>query len=306
MRPIGSSRIGAVFNVSPYSTAADVADALRADPRGSRSGRAQDLGHLIEPGLRAELSRVLDCEVHPGPPYEEDPWPVAPNQISHPDGYRETAPGWIRLAEFKALSCWDGWDDEGPGALPRVDYFLQCAHQYEATPPNGWQIEGVDLYAYNYETGERRLYRIERDTRGAKLVARVGEWYERHVIEAEPVPLTVPAVYVPRDIPAPVYAPATADALAAIATLREARARLRVSEAEEKAAAAALAAMLGTADGFTGETGPVLTYHEQDARRVNPDAVRELMGERPDLAPLLARCFRTSTSRVMRLPKEKS
>lgn len=307
MRPIGSSRIGAVFNVSPYSTAADVADALRA-PResgGSRSTTAQDLGHLLEGPLREEYARKIDREVFAGPPYEEPPWAVAEHQVSHPDGWYRVDGG-IRLVEIKTLSDdeWLGWGPDGE--VPRPDYAVQCVHCMEARHPDGLEFVGADLYAFCHRTGERRLYRIERDKRGAKLVARVGEWYERHVIEAEPVPLTVPAVYVPRDIPAPVYAPATADALAAIATLREARARLRVSEAEEKAAAAALAAMLGTADGFTVETGPVLTYHEQDARRVNPDAVRELVGERPDLAPLLARCFKTSTSRVMRLTKERT
>lgn len=303
MRPIGSSSIGAIFGVSPYKTAADVAEGLRRDPSGGYTGRAQDLGHLIEPGLRAELSRALDVEVLPGPPYEEPPWPVAENQVSHPDGYRPTIPGWVRLAEFKALSSWDGWDED----VPRPDYALQVRHQMEAKPPEGWQVEGVDLYAYNYETGERRLYRIERDARGARLVGRIGDWYHRHIIEAVPVPLTVPAVYVPRDIPAPVYAPVTEEAQAAIAVLRDARLSVKVAKEAEESAHAALAALLGTADGFTIPDGaPVLTYHQQDARRVNPEAVRDLMRERPDLAPLLARCFTTSTSRVMRLPKERA
>lgn len=305
MRPIGSSRVGAVFGVSPYQTAADVAEALRADSRESYTTPAMELGNLLEGPLREEYARKIDREIIAGPPYAEPPWPVAEHQASHPDGWYRVEGNGVRLVEIKTLSDaeWAGWGPDGDIARP--DYVLQNVHGMEAVHPDGWEFVGCDLYAYNIATGERRLYRIERDARGAKLVARVGDWYARHIIEAEPVPLTVPAVYVPRDIPAPVYVPATQDALQAIATLRDARARLRVSEAEEKAAAASLAALLGDADGFTGDAGPVLTYHQQDARRVNPDAVRELMGERPDLAPLLARCFRTTTSRVMRLPKEK-
>lgn len=305
MRPIGSSSVGAIFGVSPYRTAADVAEGLLSPARESLTTAAQALGNLLEAPLREEYARLIDREVIAGPPFEAPAWFVSEHQHSHPDGWYRVDGNGVRLVEIKTLSDeeWLGWDLD----TPRPDYRIQSTHGMEARHPDGFEFVGADLYAFNVKTGERRVYKMERDTRGGRLVTRVESWYHRHIIELEPVPLTVPAVYVPRDLPAPVYAPVTEEAQAAIAVLRDARLSVKVAKEAEESAHAAVVNLLGAADGFTIPDGaPVLTYHQQDARRVNPEAVRDLMRERPDLAPLLARCFTTSTSRVMRLPKERN
>lgn len=301
MKPIGSSSVGAVLGLSPYATAADVQARLLGAP-GHAAGWAAELGNLLEPALRAEYERRIDRPVHAGPPYGTPPWPVAEHQISHPDAWYEAADG-ARLVEIKTSSSWDGWDEEGLRALPRPDYAVQGIHQLEARHPAGLELVGVDVYALCVETGERRVYQIKRDGRGARLVARVGAWYDRHVVQAEPCPPAAPAVYLPAAQAPRRYVEATEADRELVAGLREARRVLRAAEAAEQAAREALLARIGDADGL-GERGALATHHAQSARRIVPERVRELADARPDLAPLLDRCWSNATSRVLRLPKE--
>lgn len=302
MKPIGSSRVGATMGFSMFHTGADIARELREeDGHGGapRSMKAAMHGTILEPGLREHHARLLGVEVVAGPSYEAPAWKVAEHQHSHWDGYARMGGG-LLLTEYKATSSWDGWGD----AAPRVDYLTQVLHAMEAQPEgdvSGLTVIGAEVLAYNWETGEIRRYTVERTGRGRKLVDRTGEWYRRHVIDAEPVPPQPLADYAALTKTAPVYRqPSTGDEDLARA-LRDARLSVKMAQAEEERAKAALQALLGDCDGIEG----LVTNHQQATRRLVPDRVRELQDERPDLTPLLARCWDTTTNRVIRLTKEK-
>ena len=96
----------------------------------------------------------------------------------------------------------------------------------------------------------------------------------------------------------------TLEARDLVAALRDAQSAMDAAEARVAAARAAVLALVGDADGVTVGGRPVATHHAQSARRVSADRVRDLADQRPDLAPLLDRCFTESTSRVLRLPQE--
>lgn len=282
-RPIGSSSVGAVLGLSPYATPADVQSRLLGGP-GHGAGWAAELGNLLEPALRLELARRLDVEIIPGPPYGADPWKVAENQISHPDG--EIRSGGVILTEIKTGSSWDGWTE----SRPRPDYEAQVRHQMEAHHPDGLEVVGAYVYALHVETGERRLYRLDRDGRGARIVGRIGDWYARHVIEAAPcppvgLPAYVPAGRAPRRYVAP------EGAIEAVAALRSARDAADAAEANVAAARARVIELVGDADGLVVDGVTLATYHAGNPpQRWDSKALDRLLNERPDLAPLLRAC----------------
>lgn len=283
-RPIGSSSVGAVLGLSPYATPADVQSRLLGGP-GHGAGWAAELGNLLEPALRLELSRHLDAEVLPGPPYGTDPWRVADNQISHPDGEIRTGGG-VFLAEIKTGSSWDGWTD----ARPRPDYEAQVRHQMEARHPEGLEVFGVYVYALDVGTGERRIYRLERDGRGARLVGRIGDWYARHVLDGAPCPpVSLPEYVPPGRAPRRYVAPD--GTIEAVAALRAARVAASAAEADVAAARGRVLDLIGDADGLAVDGVTLATYHAgTPPQRWDSKALDRLLGERPDLAPLLRAC----------------
>jgi hypothetical protein len=297
VRPLGSSSAPGALGLSPYATPADVQARLLGAP-GRAAGWAALLGNELEPLLRRLAGEALGAELTPGPPYGAAPWPVAEHQISHPDAHYP-AEGGLRLVELKLVTDWDGWGAD----WPRPDYRIQVAHQLEARHPGGLELVAAVLYAVHRDTGESRLYHLPRTAAGPRLVQRLGDWYDAHVVHARPVPPVARPTYLPA-AKGPRHYVETLEARDLVAALRDAQSAMDAAEARVAAARAAVLALVGDADGVTVGGRPVATHHAQSARRVSADRVRDLADQRPDLAPLLDRCFTESTSRVLRLPQE--
>jgi predicted phage-related endonuclease len=189
--PLGLQRRN--FRGEPYASEWDLWARLRGlVPRyDDSSGSADtDTGTIIEPLILARYAQERGVEVQPGPPLDEPGlWhPEIPFLAVRPDGL---VPALNRVLEAKAPRELDDdeWGPAGSDEVP-VYYTVQVAAQL-AVANRLWGTEDADLAVL--ARAERRRWRVwqvfelHRDpVAEAGMLARLRDWYERHVVDGEP------------------------------------------------------------------------------------------------------------------------
>ncbi len=219
---IGASDIPAIFGlgfVSPARFAAQKRGAIPRDPEPSTPGDPRAVGNRLEAAALAEY-----VEHHPLGAMEQmqtdiTRWThpavawlaVSPDALVYrlPDGGMDGEV--IGLVQCKiprsvgALSEYapdrpEGYslaatlaDPQGP-AVPRA-YALQCLVELGVVRACGEPADWIDLWCWPSPHAHRRVRLVWDDGAQAAfeaLIATVGEWRQRHIIDGEPVPVGVP------------------------------------------------------------------------------------------------------------------
>lgn len=218
---IGASDVPAIFGlgfVSPARFAAQKRGLIARDPEPSSPSDPRAVGNRLE---AAALAEYVEHHGTPGEPgrlhtritrwtHPTIPWlAVSPDALIMPD---ESPFGDIiglvqckiprmvsALAEY-APDRPEGYglaatlaDPQGP-AVPR-DYALQCLVELGTVRACGEPADWIDLWCWPSPHAHRRVRLVWDDGAQAAfnaLIAAVGEWRQRHIIDGEPVPVGAP------------------------------------------------------------------------------------------------------------------
>jgi len=178
---IGSSSIGAILGLSPWSSPWDVwarAHGLRK----SSSSAATERGHILEPAIGAHYANLNNVEITKGPEYEADPI-IGPESWMHarPDFFVQSDENkW--LLEIKSTRKFDHkWGFSGGSGVPPY-YATQCIWQMIVTDD-----DRCDLAAFATMNDEYRSFKIHRDKSvESKMLDYVRDWYDRHIRKGNP------------------------------------------------------------------------------------------------------------------------
>jgi len=175
MISVGSSTVGAILGLSPYSTPMKAWGKLigLVDDASSASN-ATTRGHIIEPALLAWWERENGRQLTRHPAYEDSP-PLAVRDWMHArwDGL---IPGEL-IVEIKTTRYFDGtWGPDGSDIIP-PSYLAQLVWQMHIL-----EVPRCELVAFATSTDELRVYRVERDLElERKTVETVRQWMQDHV-----------------------------------------------------------------------------------------------------------------------------
>lgn len=283
---IGGSDVAAVLGVSPWATPLDVY-LSKVDPAPDADSPAKRRGRRLEPVVieiyAEETGRRVERvpEIVRGP----EPWMLASlDGISH-------APA--RVLEIKTASPFvRGWGESGGDGLP--DHYAAQVLWYLAV--TGLPAAEV---AVLIGSDDFRVYPVARDEELIDhMVARVREFWHRHVLAGVPPP-PVTAADCARLWPAGDGQAIEADdaTRAAILELAEVRAEARALEARAAGLDARLRAAIGPAEALTAGGLPLATLKTQTANAFDQTAFR---AEHP---ALFAQYTRPRVSRVLRLKR---
>ncbi len=220
---IGASDVAAILGLSPFASEWDVwASKMGLVPDDDLDDKPHIVrGNLVEPALAEWYAEDTGAGVagdgetvvvgeYPWLRCSPDRW-VANNDVT-----------W--LLEIKTSKIADGWGPTGSeatglGALDIIPAYIapQCWWQMEVTDTDRvdvivalvpWYVDGLIMQlreqgvddekigriVLGLEGVEIRTYTIHRDrTLGAALVAKIGAWWERHVVNGEQPPLSASA-----------------------------------------------------------------------------------------------------------------
>ena len=173
---IGSSSIGAILGLSPWSSPWDVWARAHGLSESSSSAATQR-GHILEPAIGAHYAHLNNVEIKKGPEYEADPI-IGPESWMHarPDFFvKSNDKHW--LLEIKSTRKFDHrWGFSGSNGVPPY-YAAQCIWQMAVTDD-----ERCDLAAFATMNDEYRSYTIHRDESvESKMLEYVRDWYDRHI-----------------------------------------------------------------------------------------------------------------------------
>ena len=173
---IGSSSVGAILGLSPWSSPWDVWARAHGLTESSSSAATQR-GHILEPAIGAHYAHLNNVIIKKGPEYEAEPL-IGPEPWMHarPDFFVDSEQGkW--LLEIKSTRKFDHkWGASGKNAVPPY-YAAQCIWQMAVTDD-----DRCDLAAFATMNDEYRSFIIHRDSQVEdKMIDYVREWYERHI-----------------------------------------------------------------------------------------------------------------------------
>lgn len=191
-RRIGSSDVAAVLGRSPYpdATPFTVWERLVGRRRKPGSTGVQQRGHALEPTvLQAYADREeIDLEV---------PAPLTTffretHSSSTPDARVPGGP----LVEAKTSTSRAGWGPDGVvleqwerGVIP-AHYYLQVQHQAWVLGVDTVDVAALFPAREPFGPHELRVYTVHANEGvQARMVERLAEWWQRHVIERRPPPL---------------------------------------------------------------------------------------------------------------------
>lgn len=260
---LGGSDIGAVLGLSPYRTPVDV----WMDKTGRAAPQDETLqmrfGTYAEEFVAQEYTRATGLAVqrytpmlhHPSAPIlgnvDRLVIPAGQKRASHKREIRTD-----RLLECKTASAFSAfkaeeWGEAGTDAVP-MSYLVQVATYRILT---GCPMADLAVLFGNQEV---RVYHLARDVDlEAMIVAKAGEWWQRHVVaDVPPDPVCDADVRALYPASRPVTVEASERDLLILAELRNTRAGIKALKEQEDAAALALKAALGDAEALTwhGET----------------------------------------------------
>jgi len=178
---IGSSSIGAILGLSPWSSPWDVW-ARAHGLSGSSSSAATQRGHILEPAIGAHYAHLNNVEIKKGPEYEAKPI-IGPEPWMHarPDFFVKSDSGkW--LLEIKSTRKFDyRWGLAGTNNVPPY-YAAQCIWQMAVTDD-----DRCDLAAFATMSDEYRSFNIYRDADvESKILDYVRDWYDKHIRGGKP------------------------------------------------------------------------------------------------------------------------
>ena len=257
-KSIGASDMGALFGVSPWSTAYDLW-ASKVYELADQGSEAAELGNDCEDMLLDWLGRQLGAPVthRHAEPYGEGPSPLT----AHLDGLVDVD-GVTCVAEAKVTSRGWEWGAAGTDVVSyRVTLQVQT-QMYLAECPRAYVV----VMLSHQGRLERRWYVVERDDRIiAKIISIATAWWDTYVTKRTPPP-EQPTLSVVQRIVREEQGEGE-DPVPVAAHLLEARnvadlAYEEASKAKEQANANVLAA-LGDRRLGTTEAGHVITYKEQ-------------------------------------------
>jgi len=178
---IGSSSIGAILGLSPWSSPWDVWARMHGltEPF---STAATARGHILEPAIGAHYANINNVSIKKGPEYEADPI-IGPEPWMHarPDFFVSSDDvSW--LLEIKSTRKFDHrWGNSNSSNVPPY-YAAQCIWQMAVTGD-----ERCDLAAFATLSDEYRSYKIHRDSRlEEKILGFAREWYTKHIEQGKP------------------------------------------------------------------------------------------------------------------------
>lgn len=188
-RRIGSSDVAAVLGVSPYSRPWDVYERLVLGASVSPPTPAQERGVLLEPRVLATYAQRTGRRIRRTPPhtlYTRDGWASAtPDALAVDERLIIEAKTDSRRDRWGPEQPIDRWTEDAAGIV-RPEYFLQVSHQL-------WVLDAPAADLAVLVPGddpllpELRIYRISRDESVIRrMVARLSEWWERHVVGRVP------------------------------------------------------------------------------------------------------------------------
>ena len=264
---LGGSDIGAVLGLSPYRTAVDV----WLDKTGRAAPQDETLqmrfGTYAEEFVAQEYTRATGLAVqrytpmlhHPSAPIlgnvDRLVIPAGQKRASHQREIRTD-----RLLECKTASAFSAfkaeeWGEAGTDAVP-MSYLVQVATYRILT---GCPMADLAVLFGNQEV---RVYHLARDVDlEAMIVAKAGEWWQRHVVaDVPPDPVCdadVRALY-PKSWP--VVVEASEPCLQALAELRNLRADIRTLQDQEADAILAIKAAMGEAEALIWQGQTMATW----------------------------------------------
>tara|TARA_R100000963_G_C4636961_1_gene100936 strand:+ start:509 stop:1423 length:915 start_codon:yes stop_codon:yes gene_type:complete len=181
MITIGSSSIGAILGLSPWSSPWDVWSRSHGLSK-STATFSTERGHILEPAIGSYYAKLNSVGIEKGPEYEESPI-IGPEPWMHarPDFFvTEEESKW--LLEIKSTRKFDDkWGNSGSSNVPPY-YAAQCIWQMAVT-----DTDRCDLAAFATFTDEYRSFRLDRDKKlEDKIVGYVRDWYNKHIKEGNP------------------------------------------------------------------------------------------------------------------------
>lgn len=259
-RGLGASDVAAVLGFSPWHSPWQVwAEKLDVRRPPDQPSEAADLGNALEPWLLDQATVILGQPVtntaaqlyrHP-----EHPW-----RLCSPDGQAADPAIGVEIKTAGLASGYGppkGWDD---GGIP-LGYELQCRWSMHVM---GW--ERVELVALVANMGLIHRTVVRDLAVEADMVAQVGAWWQRHIVDRVEPPLgaadaAVMAEMYPACSGEIVDLPA--DAIEPWIAYRDARDRENAAKADKEAAGAALKQMLGDAFGGKLANRLICTWGEK-------------------------------------------
>jgi hypothetical protein len=304
MPTIGASEVAAILtdregrSLSPFASPWDVW--MRLHGLVARYDTAETgpmaAGNVMEPGIGLRYAKLHDLVVgvhfQAGPSIGQPPIvrKDRPWMSCRPDFFAMPPVDEARLVEAKAPERFDEdqWGPEGTDLAP-IAYRCQAVWQMAVTDWNR-----VDIAAMSRTRGEWRVYVLRRNERVERaVVARVADWYERHVIEGAP-PMIDGSPACARALAKlhpgrgeRVYVDATAEDLALARDIARLRAQIAELETAKATHENALKARIGDAYGMRGPDGrSIATWApRRGSQRIDLDRLRR---ERPDIVSAYA------------------
>ena len=228
--------------------------------------------------------------------------PDAPPLLHPEHPFIGAHPDYERL-EVKTSRSAYGWGDDGQtvtldNLVIPVGYFAQVQHQLAVT---GWDWSDLAVLI-GHDDIRRYTVPADADFIGRLIVAEIEFWgyVERREAPPDDDPeareALLRALYPTDSEPA---RPPTPEELVVLAEWREARRALRAAEVADKMATVAVRELVGPAAGLIGE----VSYRASTTKRIDPEAVRLVFADRPDL---LEGVTRVTTSRTLRDTKKET
>lgn len=208
-----------------------------------------------------------------------------PRCFAHLDRKVEGAP---ELVEIKTTSLTEDWEDGVPAY-----YLAQVQHYMEVCG-----YERAHTYVLFRQSLQRKHFVIERDKDlGEELCAGAHEWYERHVVNREPVaPINAEDVRLLYQKSNGQSIEADGELIELLKQLREIKAQQDGIEELREPIVARIQELLGENEAAVYGGKPLVTWKSSDSQRVDISRLRK---ERPDVA---AEFVKTTQSRRF-LPK---
>lgn len=288
-RGVGGSDVAAILGVSPWRSAWDVwADKTGRLPLDdSDETPAQRRGRLLEQpvadwyaedtGYAVRQSAVDSIE-------GDEPW-----QLASPDRIVQNV-GTQWGLECKTARSDFGWGESGQtvtsstaAEVMPVSYALQVAWYLEVVDYDRWDVAVLIM-----GTDDLRRYTVTRDRDfGARLVKKIGRWWERHVVQGEAPPIEgtdAAAAWLVNTYPAPKdpLREVEGDEETLLRDLREAEDVYKAAEKAKKDAEARVKQAIGDARGlFCDGLGRVLWTTSKPRELFDKAALKR---DHPDIA----------------------
>lgn len=269
-RLITATDVPVILGLSPWKNPADLQLEKLGDIEPQEPTDAMEFGHDAEPMLLAWAERRLDPEKvrknNRTIVSRDLPWLGAT-----PDGRIK---GKRHGVECKTTGDGRDFGVDGSADVPAM-YLAQVQTQMAVT---GWELVYMPVLLPVAGRIERRMYTIPRDDEAvAAIIERVADWYDRHIVQREPVTTATPRIEVlarlKRQPNKTVELP-----VEMLLEAYDARERLREAEEAYELAKARVIHALGDAEAAVCDRYSV-TYMERSSKRLDTKALRQAVPE---------------------------